>query len=79
MRMWRTTIKAIDPSDNILKNWDGPYVPGIDHDDAVNYCQQNELGYCSVMGELVAEIPCKEGTYEPDRDKMVDYEKINNN
>jgi hypothetical protein len=79
MRMWVTEIQAIDPATGIMKKWFGPNVPGISHDDAVRFCQQNELGYCSVLGELVADIPCKEGTNEPDMDKMVDYEKINNN
>lgn len=79
MRMWITRIWAIDPVDNKMKSWCGPNVPGINHDDAVQYCQQNELGYCAVLGELVAEIPCKEGTHEPDMDKMVDYDSIQNN
>lgn len=77
--MWVTEIHAIDPRDGEMKVWCGPDVPGINHDDAVNYCQQNGLGYCQVLGELMGEIPCKEGTHEPDFDKMVDYEKINSN
>jgi len=32
-----------------------------------------------VVGELVAEVPCKEGTYEPDFPNMSDYETIRNN
>ena len=79
MRMWVTEIKAIDPITGELKLWSGPNVPGINYEDAERYCQQNELGYCCVLGELVAEIPCKEGAHEPDIEKMVDYEKINNN
>lgn len=54
MRMWVTLIKAIDPSNGQLKTWGGPNVPGINHEDAERYCQQNELGYCQVLGELVA-------------------------
>lgn len=79
MKMWATEIQAIDPNDGTMKAWAGPNVPGINHEDAVSYCQQNELGYCHVLGELIAEIPCKEGANEPDMGKMVDYEKINNN
>lgn len=79
MRMWVTEIQAIDPVDGVLKSWCGPNVPGINQEDAERYCQQNGLGYCAVIGELVAEIPCKEGPCEPDMDKMIDYEKINNN
>jgi hypothetical protein len=79
MRMWVTEILAIDPATGEMKSWAGPNVPGINHDDAERYCQLNELGYCNVLGELVAEIPCKEGTNEPDFGKMIDYERINNN
>lgn len=79
MKMWVTQIQVIDPADGSMKSWGGPNVPGINHGDAVQFCQQNGLGYCKVLGDLVAEIPCKEGTNEPDMDKMVDYEKINNN
>lgn len=79
IKLWVTEIKAIDPATGFMKTWCGPNVPGISHDDAVRFCQHNELGYCKVIGELTAEIPCKEGMQEPDMDKMVDYEKINNN
>lgn len=79
MRMWVTEIQAIDPANGILKSWAGPHVSGINHEDAERYCQKNELGYCRVLGELIADIPCKEGTNEPDMDKMVDYENIQNN
>jgi hypothetical protein len=79
MRQWVTEIQAIDPIDGVIKSWAGPNVPGINHDDAVRYCHQNELGYCNVLGQLAAEIPCKEGTHEPDFEKMVNYENIQNN
>ena len=46
---------------------------------AQEYCELNGLGYCKVVGELIAEIPCKEGTYEPDFNNMIDYENIGNN
>lgn len=74
MKLWVTEIKAYDPITGELKTWCGPEVPGINHKDAENYCQDNGLGYCKVLGELVAEIPCKDGTYEPNWNKMIDYE-----
>lgn len=74
MKQWVTSIKAIDPQDGQMKLWSGPHVPGIDRSDAERYCQENGLGYCSIDGELIAEIPCKEGTHEPDWDKMIDYQ-----
>lgn len=79
MKLYTTSIYAIDPIDGDLKTYGGPNVPGISWQDAENYCQQNGLGYCKVDGELVAEIPCKKGSYEPDFKNMIDYENIQNN
>lgn len=73
MKWFVTEIKAIDPLTGELKTWCGPHVPGIDFTDAERYCAEN-LGFCKVIGELVAEIPCKEGTFEPDWGNMIDYE-----
>jgi len=79
MKLYVTEIKAISPLDGEIKTYGGPNVPGISFADAQEYCENNGLGYCKVYGELVAEIPCKEGTYEPDFDNMVDYENVNLN
>lgn len=75
MKQWCTEIKAIDPIDGEMKKWGGPNVPGISQKDAEQYCQANGLGYCSINGELIAEIPCKKGTYEPDFENTIDYEQ----
>ena len=76
MKLWVTEIKAIDPSnpDRGIVTYCGPEVPGLTLKHAEQYCQENGLGYCKVLGELVAEIPCKHGTYEADFDNMIDYE-----
>lgn len=79
MKKWCTEIKAIDPTDGIIKSWGGPNIPAISFRDAEMYCQMNGLGYCKVIGELIAEIPCKKGTYDPDFENMINYEQINNN
>lgn len=75
MKKWATEIKAIDPKTGELKKWCGIEVPGINLEDAELYCQNNGLGYCKVIGELIAEIPCKDGTYEPDFESTIDYEQ----
>ena len=75
MKMWCTTIRAVCPIRNELTTWSGPNVPGISEDDGNDYCQTHGLGYCKVEGELVSEIPCKEGTLEPDFKNEVDYQK----
>ena len=79
MKLWVTEIIAIDPLSGELKKYGGPEVRGINAQAAWDYCQQNGLGYCRVQGELVAEIPCKTGTFEPDFKNMVDYENTQNN
>lgn len=75
MDLYVTTVKAISPVTGELTTYSGPNVPGISFKDAQDYCENNGLGYCKVEGLLVAEIPCKKGTYEPDFDKTVDYDK----
>lgn len=80
MKLFTTELKAIDPRDGELKTWCGPHVPGISWSDAENYCQENELGYCVVTGELVAEIGTKveNGYIVPDFNNRIDYDVENN-
>lgn len=75
MKRWVTEVRAIDPINPergaIL--WAGPNVPGETHADAEKYCQKNGLGYCRVVGLLIAEIPwsvAENATllYAPERD-----------
>lgn len=75
MKLWVTEIIAKNPYTGELKKYCGPEVPGISMDDARNYCENNGLGYCRIIGELVAEIPCKKGTYDPDFENTIDYEQ----
>lgn len=75
MKLYTTEIKAIDPTSGELCSYAGPHVPGLSFADADHYCQTNGLGYCKVVGQLVAEIPCKPGTLDPDFDRMIDYEQ----
>lgn len=79
MKLFATEITAICHLTNRLIKWGGPNVPGIDEASAQEYCQQNGLGYCKVIGELICEIPCKDGSHEPDFSKMIDYEKTSMN
>lgn len=79
MNLYVTEIQAISPTDGILKTYCGPEVPGITTQDAQEYCEKNGLGYCKVIGLLIAEIPCKPGTHEPDWSKMTDYDNERNN
>lgn len=74
MKLYTTIVRAISPVDGEFKTYAGPYVPGISFADAQEYCERNGLGYCKVDGQLISEIPCKPGTYEPDWDNKIDYD-----
>lgn len=52
------------------KKWCGPNVPGISFATAQEYCEKNGLGYCKVIGKLVAEIPAD----SKGLDGMIDHE-----
>lgn len=67
MYLFVTEIKAIDPIDGELKTWAGPKVPGISFNDAEAYCQNNELGYCKVIGRFIGEFkaPSNEQINDP--------------
>jgi len=78
MKLWGTDIIAIDPLTGELKTWGGPDIKAPSKKLAEEWCRIN-CGYLRVIDELVCEIPCKPGTYEPDWDNMIDYEQIENN
>jgi len=61
MRKYTTEILAIDPNDNRIKKWAGPYIEAISMDHAKHICQTKELGYCRVTGVLVAEVDYETG------------------
>ena len=80
MKLYTTILKAIDPKDGELKTWCGPNVPGISFEDARWYCDNNDLGYCEILGELVSEIGTKieNGKIVPDLKNRIDYDTQNN-
>ena len=78
MKQWVTEFKAICARTGELKTYGGENVQAPTHDLAQKWCYDNR-GNLKVIGELVMEIPCKEGTYEPDFKNAVDYDNIQNN
>lgn len=78
MKTWATEIKAICPLTGKLKTYGGDNVEAPTWAMAQQWCNENK-GYLKVIGELIAEIPCKEGTFEADFNKSIDYEKTQNN
>lgn len=78
MRLWVTEICALEAKSGQMKTWGGQNVEAPTMLLAQEWCDKN-AGYLKVIGELVAEIPCKEGTYEADFSKMIDHERIHQN
>jgi len=54
---WLTEIKAIDPKDEEVKIWAGPKVWAKSLHDAQEYLDANGLGYCTVIGKFLLELP----------------------
>lgn len=75
MNTYLTGFKAINPDSGELETYCGANVIGISFKDAQEYCDNNGLGYCNVVGVLVAEIPC-DNNYKADFSRKIDYENV---
>lgn len=56
MKKWSTEIYAMNESGELCL-WAGPIISAPTFQEAQKYCQENELGYCKIIGELILEIP----------------------
>lgn len=74
-----TRIRAIDPNDGELKTWGGDNIQAITWEHAEYILNETGRGYMQVDGELIAEIMCKPGTFEPDWNSYIDYQTPNLN
>lgn len=54
--IWLTEIQAVDPMTGILCKWSGPRIKADTKLEAKDYLQKNGLGYCRVLGRLIADI-----------------------
>jgi len=79
VKLFTTQLKAINPATGEISTFCGPHIPAISIEDAQDYCDNNGLGYCVVIGELVAEIPCKKDSNDADMKIIRDYQNINLN
>lgn len=78
MKKWVTEFRAKDARTGEMKTWSGENVEAPSFYLAQKWCYDNR-GYLIVIGELIAEIPCKADSLEPDFDNMIDYDKQNLN
>lgn len=76
MTTWATEVIALDPMDHSrgIRNFEGPKVIAPTRETAQQWLHDRGIFYARVADELIMEIPCKPGTYEPDWDKAIDYE-----
>lgn len=56
MKLFATTLQAIDPTDGQLKTFMGEFIPAFTETMARDYCTENGLGYLSVIGEVMEVI-----------------------
>jgi len=70
MKKWVTEILAIDPVSGQLKTYGGPHIDASTWEEATRFCQTNGLGYCRVVGQLIAEVDEKTGV-------KIDYDNLN--
>lgn len=76
MKLFTTSFKAILQITGELVEFSGPNVPAPTWMLAEYWCQEN-AGHLFVTGELVEEVPEKNG--EADFKNKVDYSQIQNN
>lgn len=79
MKIWTTLIYAKCAETNIITTFCGQNIEAPTKQLAHQYCQRNGLGYLHISDELVMDVPCKKGTYDPDWNNAVDYDNIQNN
>lgn len=73
MPIYLTQLRAQDARNGEIKSWVGPNIEAPSWGLAQEWCYLN-CGYLTVIGQLVSEVPCKEGTLEPDWEREVNYE-----
>lgn len=61
-RIFATEIRAISPVTGELTLYAGPHIEAISFAMARYYCENNGLGYCTVIGEIMERIEIPNGT-----------------
>lgn len=56
MKLWQTEIKALPPGTEEIRTFIGPLIPADTFAEAQDYCNENGLGYCHIVGEFIEEI-----------------------
>lgn len=79
MKIWTTEMQVLNQQTKELHWVEGMRVKAFTREKAQELLDRYNYHYLILGDEIVAEIPCKPGTLEPDWNKMIDYEIIQNN
>lgn len=79
MPIFCTTMKVWDKVYNQFVTLDGQRIEAPTWKLAEEYIKANDLRWLTITGELIAEIPCKKHSFEPDWENKIDYQKIQQN
>lgn len=71
-------MKSIEIKSGQLKTYAGERISALTWARAEAYCEKFRP-YLRVIGELCVDIPCKDGTLDPDWDNAIDYHSAENN
>ena len=79
MNTYLTEIMAICPKDNVIKTYGCPNVPAENASDAQEWLDDNGLGYCKVIGKIVATIETPDGyfDYKVEEEIVIPRERLN--
>ena len=79
MNTYLTEIWALCPKDNVIKQYGGPNVPADTASEAQEWLDENELGYCKVIGKIVSTIETPDGFfhYNVEEEIVIPRERLN--
>ena len=79
MRTYSTKMQVLNQETKELVWVGGMKVIAHSEQHAQQILDRHDYHYLALDGELIAEIPCIKGTYQPDWGGMIEYNPINEN
>lgn len=76
MKLWSTEMQVLNQQTKELHWVEGMKVRSPTRESAQKLLDKYNFHYLVLGDEIIAEIPCKEGTLDPDWNRMVDYDVI---
>lgn len=79
MPFFCTQMQVVNQKTKELVWIDGMRIEAPNLELAQEIIDKDNYHYLIITGQLVKEIPCKKGSFEPDWKNAVDYDKLNQN